>query len=170
MAASAGRSIRARSFPAVAVRDIVIHPRTSDLILATHGRGIWIIDNISPMRALTPDLMSEYAAFLPIPPAVQWMETSGGWMEGDATFVGPNRPTDAAIPYYQRSRHIYGDMKIEVFDAQGKLVDTLATSGHRGINRADVVDAHETTEGPAGGHGDVSSAPPDRGSFPAHTR
>jgi hypothetical protein len=79
--------------------------------------------------------MQEYAAFLPIPPAVQWMETSGGWMEGDATFVGPNRSTDAAIPYYQRSRHIYGDMKIEVFDAQGKLVDTLGTSGHRGINR-----------------------------------
>jgi len=64
------------------------------------------------------------------------METTGGWVEGDATFVGPNRPTDAVIPYYQRSRHIYGDMKIEVFDAQGKLVDTLATSGHRGINRA----------------------------------
>ena len=57
-------------------------------------------------------------------------------MEGDATFVGPNRPSDAAIPYYQRSRHIYGDMKIEVFDAQGKLVDTLPTSGHRGINRS----------------------------------
>jgi hypothetical protein len=80
--------------------------------------------------------MSEYATFLPIPPAVQWMETNGGWMEGDATFVGPNRPTDAAIPYYQRSRHIYGDMKIEVFDEHGKLVDTLPTSGHRGVNRS----------------------------------
>jgi hypothetical protein len=80
--------------------------------------------------------MSEYAAFLPVPPAVQWMETGGGWMEGDATFVGPNKPTDAAILYYQRSRHIYGDMKIEVFDEHGKLVDTLPTSGHRGINRS----------------------------------
>ena len=124
------------NFPAVAVRDIVVHPRTSDLILATHGRGIWIIDNIAPWRALTPELMGEYATFLPMPPAVEWMETSGGWMEGDATFVGPNRPTDAAIPYYQRSRHIYGDMKIEVFDQQGKLLDTLPTSGHRGVNRS----------------------------------
>lgn len=124
------------NFPAVAVRDIVIHPRTSDLILATHGRGIWIIDDISPLRALTPVLMSEYAALLPPPPAVQLMETFGGWVEGDATYVGPNRPGEASIPYYQRSRHIYGDMKMEVFDAQGKLVDTLPTSGHRGINRA----------------------------------
>ncbi len=124
------------NFPAVAVRDIVVHPRTSDLILATHGRGIWIIDDISPLRALTPDMMSEYAALLPIPPAVQWMDTNGGWAEGDAAFVGPNRPIDASIPYYQRSRHIYGDMKIEVFDQQGKLVDTLSSSGHRGLNQA----------------------------------
>jgi hypothetical protein len=124
------------NFPAVAVRDIFIHPRTSDMILATHGRGIWIVDDISPLRALTQDLMSEYAKFLPVPPAVQWMETFGGWSEGDGTFVGPNHPTDAIIPYYQRSRHIYGDMKIEVFDEQGKLVDTLASSGHRGLNRA----------------------------------
>ena len=124
------------NFPAVAVRDIFIHPRTSDLILATHGRGIWIIDDISPIRALTTELMSEYAAFLPMPTAVQWMETTGGWSEGDATFVGPNRPTDAAIPYYQRSRHVYGDMKMEVFDAQGTLVERLPTSGHRGINRS----------------------------------
>jgi photosystem II stability/assembly factor-like uncharacterized protein len=127
---------RGPNFPAVAVRDIFVHPRTSDLILATHGRGIWIVDDISPIRALTPGVMSEYAAFLPVPPAVQWMETGGGWMEGDATFVGPNKPTDAAILYYQRSRHIYGDMKIEVFDEHGKLVDTLPTSGHRGINRS----------------------------------
>jgi len=127
---------RGSNFPAVAVRDIFIHPRTSDLILATHGRGIWIIDDISPWRSLTPELMAQYGALLPPPPAVEWMETSGGWMEGDATYVGPNRPSGALIPYYQRSRHIYGDMKMEVFDAHGKLVDTLPTSGHRGINRA----------------------------------
>jgi photosystem II stability/assembly factor-like uncharacterized protein len=123
-------------FPAVAVRDLVVHPRTSDLILATHGRGIWIIDDISGLRALTPALMSEEAAFLPVPAAAQWMETFGGWAEGDATYSGPNRPTDAFIPYYQRTRHIFGDLKIQIFDAQGKLVDTVASSKHRGVNRA----------------------------------
>jgi photosystem II stability/assembly factor-like uncharacterized protein len=45
-------------FPSTAVRDIVVHARESDLVLATHGRGIWIIDDITPWRALTPDLMS----------------------------------------------------------------------------------------------------------------
>ena len=42
------------NFPAVAVRDIVVHPRESDLVLATHGRGIWIIDDISLLRSLKP--------------------------------------------------------------------------------------------------------------------
>jgi hypothetical protein len=64
------------------------------------------------------------------------MEVSGGWAEGDGTFSGPNRSTEAVIPYYQRSRHIYGDLKMEIFDTDGKLVDTVATSKHRGVNRA----------------------------------
>ncbi|HWC18903.1 MAG TPA: T9SS type A sorting domain-containing protein, partial [Terriglobales bacterium] len=124
------------NFPAVAVDDLVIHPRTSDLVLATHGRGIWIIDDISPLRALTPEIMQEDAGFLPIPPGIQWMETQGGWPEGANSFNGQNRPEEATIPYYQRTRHIFGDLKIEIFDSQGKLVDTIATSKHRGVNRA----------------------------------
>ena len=123
-------------FPSVAVRDLVVHPRTSDLVLATHGRGVWIVDDISPLRALTPALMSEEAGFLPSQPAAQLLETFGGWAEGDATYTGPNRPTVAFLNYYQRSRHIFGDLKLEIFDAQGKLVDTLPTSKHRGVNRA----------------------------------
>jgi photosystem II stability/assembly factor-like uncharacterized protein len=123
-------------FPAVAVRDIVVQPRESDLVLATHGRGIWIIDDISPLRALTPDLMPKTAAFITSRPAAQYIDANAGWAEGDETFIGPSRPTDALITYYQRSRHIYGDMKIEVFDQQGKLLDTISGSKHRGLNRA----------------------------------
>jgi len=124
------------NFPAVAVDDLLIHPRTSDLVLATHGRGIWIIDDISPMRALTPEIMQQEAGFLPIPPGVQWMETQGGWPEGANSFNGQNRPEEATIPYYQRTRHIFGDLKIEIYDSEGKRVDTIATSKHRGVNRA----------------------------------
>ena len=91
------------SFPAVAVRDLVVHPRESDLVLATHGRG---------------------------------MDTNGGWPEGDATYTGPGRPREAFIPYYQKSRHVFGDLRIEVLDAAGKLVDTVPSGKHRGMNRA----------------------------------
>jgi hypothetical protein len=124
------------NFPAVAVRDIAVHPRESDLILATHGRGIWIVDDISPLRALTPDLMQKDAVIIAGKPAIQYMNTNGGWPEGDEAFSGTSRPTDAFITYYQKSRHIFGDLKIEIFDQDGKLLDTIAGSKHRGLNRA----------------------------------
>ncbi len=123
------------SFPAVAVRDIVVQPRDGDLVLATHGRGIWTIDDISPLRALTPEIMAAEAAFLPMPPAVQRLDANGGWADGDNSYSGPSRTVDVYIPYYQRARHIFGDLKIEILDAQGKLVDTVASSKRRGVNR-----------------------------------
>ena len=124
------------NFPAAAVRDIAVHPREGDLVLATHGRGIWIIDDISSLRALTPDLMSKEAALIPGRPGIQYFDTFGGWAEGDETYHGRSRPSDAQITYYQKGRHIFGDLKIEIFDADGKLVDTVAGSKHRGLNRA----------------------------------
>ena len=123
------------NFPAVAVRDIAVQARESDLVLATHGRGIWIIDDISAWRALTPELMSKEAALVP-GRAIQYLDTFGGWSEGDETFTGRNRPSEAQITYYQKSRHIFGDLKIEIFDESGKLVDTVPGSKHRGLNRA----------------------------------
>jgi photosystem II stability/assembly factor-like uncharacterized protein len=123
-------------FPSVPVDDLVIQPREGDLVLATHGRGIWIVDDISPLRALTPDVMSKEATLLPGRPSIQYMDVSGGWPEGDESFHGRNRPTDAQITYYQKGRHIFGDLKIEIFDQDGKLVDTIPGSKHRGLNRA----------------------------------
>ena len=124
------------NFPSVAVRDLLVHPRTSDLILATHGRGIWIIDDIAPLRALTREIMQQEAAFLPSPPLVQYIQGSVDVREGSNSFSGPERPEFAYVPYYQRSRHIFGDLRIQVFDSGGNLVDTLAASKHRGLNRA----------------------------------
>ncbi|MFZ0806735.1 MAG: glycosyl hydrolase, partial [Candidatus Sulfotelmatobacter sp.] len=123
-------------FPAVAVDDIAVQARESDLVLATHGRGIWIIDNISPLRSLTPELMTKEAALIPGRPVVQYFNARGGWSEGNETFSGRPRPAAAQITYYQKSRHIFGDLKIEIFDQEGKLIDTVPGSTHRGLNRA----------------------------------
>ena len=124
------------NFPAAAVRDIVVHPRENDLVLATHGRGIWIIDDISPLRALTPELMAKAATLIPGRPVIQYFQVNGGWPEGDESFSGNNRPSDAQITYYQKARHIFGDLKIEVLDQNGEVVDTVPNSKHRGLNRA----------------------------------
>ena len=123
-------------FPAVPVDDIAVQARESDLVLATHGRGIWIVDDISPLRTLTPEVMAKEAMLLPGRPSIQYFDTYGGWPEGDETFKGRNRPADAQITYYQKGRHIFGDLKIEIFDQDGKLVDTVAGGKHRGLNRA----------------------------------
>ena len=80
--------------------------------------------------------MPKTAAFITSRPAVQYIDANASWPEGDETFIGPSRPTDALITYYQEGRHIYGDMKIEVFDQQGKLLDTISGTKHRGLNRA----------------------------------
>jgi photosystem II stability/assembly factor-like uncharacterized protein len=122
-------------FPAVAVRDLAIQPRENDLVLATHGRGIWIVDDITPLRALTPDLMSQEATFVSARPVQQRIEGSGGWANGDAAFVGDNPPDAAVIAYYQRSRHLFGRLKLEVLDASGRVIDELPASKRPGLNR-----------------------------------
>ncbi|MEP7078726.1 MAG: sialidase, partial [Chthoniobacterales bacterium] len=121
--------------PAVAVRDFAIQPRDNDLVIATHGRGLWIVDDITPLRALTADLLTQEASFVSARPVQQRIEANGGWPGGDAIFVGDN-PSDAAvITYYQRSRHLFGKLKLEVLDASGRVVDELPASKRPGLNR-----------------------------------
>lgn len=122
--------------PSVAVRDLAIHSREHDLVIGTHGRGIWIVDDITPLRALTSTTLAKDAVFIEAKPSVQRIPASGGWANGDAVFVGPNPPDEAIITYYQKKRHIFGDLKIEVFDAQDKLLSTIPSSKRRGLSRA----------------------------------
>jgi photosystem II stability/assembly factor-like uncharacterized protein len=121
--------------PTVAVRDLVIQPRDNDLIMATHGRGIWIVDDITPLRHLTPEVASQEAAFVAARPLQQRIEAQGGWPSGAAAFTGDNPATGAVITYYQRRRHLFGKLKIEVVDSEGKVVGVLPASTRRGLNR-----------------------------------
>ncbi len=121
--------------PSVAVRDLAIHPRDHDLVIATHGRGIWIVDDITPLRALTPETLAGAAMFVQARPTIQRVSASGGWANGDAAFVGPNPPGDAVITYYQKKRHIFGDLKIEVFDPDGRSLGTVPSGKRRGLSR-----------------------------------
>jgi photosystem II stability/assembly factor-like uncharacterized protein len=122
--------------PNVAVRDLAIHPRDAALVVATHGRGIWIVDDITPLRALTADMLGRDAAFVPGEPTVQRILARGGWVNGDAAFEGPNPPGDALITYYQKKRHIFGDLTIEILGPDGKSLATIPSSKRRGLSRA----------------------------------
>jgi len=122
--------------PNVAVRDLAIHPRDHALVIATHGRGIWIVDDITPLRSLTPAMLGKDAAFVPAKPVVQRMPVNGGWVNGDASFEGPNPPSDAQIVYYQKKRHIFGDLTLEVIGPDGKRLALLPSSKRRGLSRS----------------------------------
>jgi photosystem II stability/assembly factor-like uncharacterized protein len=121
--------------PPVPVRDIAIHPRESDVIVATHGRGIYIIDDITPIRKLNDAVLQQPLAFLETRPQVVRFGASEQQFPGDDEFVGANLAEVAWITYYLKDRHVVGDMKIEVLDAAGKLVSILPTGKRRGINR-----------------------------------
>lgn len=123
------------SFPTVAIRDMVIHPRTHDLVLATHGRGIYIIDDISPLRSLNEDVLNAEAAVLPSRPSV--MRETGYIQEfpGQDGYFAPNPPDGAVITYYLKKRHIFGSLNIEILDSEGNLVKKLPTTKRKGINR-----------------------------------
>jgi len=122
-------------FPAVAVRDLAVQPRDNDLVLATHGRGIWIVDDITPLRHLTPELAAQDAAFINARPVQQRIEANGGWPNGAAAFVGENPKDGAVITYYQRTRQLFGKLRIEVLDSSGAVIDELPASTRRGLNR-----------------------------------
>jgi hypothetical protein len=124
------------NFPdGLAVRDIASQDREDDLLLATHGRGIWIVDDISPLRQLTAQTLASSAVLIPSGPVQQRMLGNGGWAEGDASYSGENPPSGATITYYQKARHVIGRMKLEILDGSGKVVDEVPTSKRRGLNR-----------------------------------
>jgi hypothetical protein len=123
------------NFPAVAVRDMVIQPRDNDLVLATHGRGIWIVDDLSPLRSLSSRTLDADVAFLPGRSVQQRIQSNGGWNDGDAVYVGDNPANGAVISYYLHSRQVIGKLTIDILDPSGTVVDTIAPGKRRGLNR-----------------------------------
>jgi hypothetical protein len=123
------------NFPHVAVRDLAFQTRDDDLAIATHGRGIWIADDISPLRALHPAALQSDASLIPGRPAQQRIQANGGWANGDASYSGQNPSDGVVITYYQKARQVIGRLKLDILDASGKLVTTLPASNRKGINR-----------------------------------
>jgi photosystem II stability/assembly factor-like uncharacterized protein len=139
VSANGGQSwaqFKPNDFPdGVAVRDIALQDHEDDLVLATHGRGIWVVDDISPLRALSAQVLASNVALIPGRPVEQRIQGNGGWAEGDASYAGDNPQSGAQITYYQKARHVIGRMKLEILDAKGNVVDEVPASKRRGLNR-----------------------------------
>jgi photosystem II stability/assembly factor-like uncharacterized protein len=123
------------NMPTVPVDDLLLHPRDHDLIVGTHGRSIWILDQIDALEALTPQMLTTAQSLLPSPRArLLSIYNPQAWY-GAGQFFAPNPEFGAAITYYLRDASA-ADVQIEISDAGGSVVRTLRAPGKRGVNRA----------------------------------
>ncbi|MBX7107013.1 MAG: hypothetical protein K1X61_00045 [Chitinophagales bacterium] len=124
------------NIPNTPVRDIAIHPVKHDLILATHGRGILIVDDITPIRSLNTEVLNAEATILPSAPQhVSLSAYDGAYPTTAGDFSAANPTEDAVIAYYLKDRVVTGAVKIEIYDAAGKLMTTIDGTKRKGINR-----------------------------------
>lgn len=126
-----------KNLPPVAVRDIVVHPRENDLILATHGRSAWILDDVSPLQQMNAQVVSQSAYLFGMRPALRFdgggRGGGGVGQSGNKPFTGPNPAYGAPITYYLKA---HGPAKIEILDGGGKVIRDLgAISQDAGLNR-----------------------------------
>jgi photosystem II stability/assembly factor-like uncharacterized protein len=121
-------------FPPVSIRDMTIQARESSLVLATHGRGIFIIDDITSLRQVTAAVLAQDVTLLDSRPAVLRIPQGKQQFPGDTHYVARNPGTSAQIVYYLSKRHMFGEMKLEIFDAEGELLKLLPGGKRKGLN------------------------------------
>jgi photosystem II stability/assembly factor-like uncharacterized protein len=120
--------------PMVAVRDIAIHPKTNDVILATHGRGVIIIDDITSMRSIDQSVLQKDMSFLPV--KKQWMGSiSYGGAFPNGGYSGPNSSEGYTFLYYLKQRVQKGKVKIDILDENKTLVKSMPASKRKGLNK-----------------------------------
>lgn len=120
--------------PKVPIMDMVIHPRDQSLVLATHGRGIMIIDDLTPLRQLSRDVLDADVRFLTTKDYVITENSYRQGWNGDDEYTGSVPPEAAAIGYYLKKRHVFGDMNMEIYDKDGKMIQKLPAGKRKGIN------------------------------------
>jgi photosystem II stability/assembly factor-like uncharacterized protein len=101
------------NMPTTPIYDVKIHPRENELIVATHGRGIWIAD-VTPFQHLTSTVRAQPAALLPVQPAVQWVAGLSTF-RANYNFNGQSRPAGVTIHYYLGAAQT-GEVKVRVYD------------------------------------------------------
>ena len=130
-------ALNLKNLPNVAIHDIVVHPRENDLILATHGRSLWIFDDATVIQQMTQQILDSSAHLFSVRPGLRFTSRFTRYGIGDKVFTGPNPAAGALITYYLKEKlDDKADFKIQVFDRDGKLVQDLERpSREKGLNR-----------------------------------
>jgi photosystem II stability/assembly factor-like uncharacterized protein len=148
------------NFPTVPVDDIQIQARDNDLVLATHGRSVWILDDLTPIEKFDSGVSNSDLTFFAPRLAVKWSLRRRHWFGGQKTYLAKNPPYGVLLSYYLKeavpaeapktgkddkasadaskpdaAAKKEGKVKITVYDKDDKLVREFDGSGAAGMNR-----------------------------------
>ena len=130
-----GRWTPLGGLPTVAVDDIVIHPRDHDLIAATHGRSLYVIDDVTALAELTPEVAAREAQLF-TPPTARARHLLPGFADwnGGAVYRGENPPEGVTFTFWVRE--VTGEpVRISIADERDQAVAKLEAPGLPGLGR-----------------------------------
>lgn len=129
--------LRLKNLPTVAVHDIKFQPRENDIIIATHGRALYIFDDATPIRQMTPQLRNDDLHLFDIRPALRFATMMTRYGIGDHPFTGQNPPYGALITYYLKNKLDEKTViKGQIIDSNGKVVyELMRLPKEQGLNR-----------------------------------
>jgi hypothetical protein len=140
--------------PVTPVRDLQIHPRDNDLMLATHGRGLYILDDITPIQRIgEAQAGAQEAELFDIRPAIRWNFWNKDGSLGQRRWSGENPPNGAIISWYLKSQPP-GEVNVEVADASGRVIRRFnRVMDEAGVSRVTWDGRYEAAGGGFGGRG-----------------
>jgi hypothetical protein len=110
------------NMPTVAVHDLQV--KDDNLVVATHGRSLWILDDLQPVREFTPQIANEAVHLFAPAEAVRWRYGSSSWGTRGSS---PNPPKGAVI-YYSLRDEVKDELKVEILDPANKVIRTLSST------------------------------------------
>jgi photosystem II stability/assembly factor-like uncharacterized protein len=124
------------NLPIGRVDEVLVHPRDHDLVLATHSRSVWVLDDATALEALTPQVLAKDAALLPTRDAVAWKSDRrlSPAITADKVWKGDNAPHGTAISWYLKSGG--GPTTVTISDAvSNEPIRTQSVTSTAGLNR-----------------------------------
>jgi hypothetical protein len=143
------------NLPTVAVHEIAVHPTVGEIVAATHGRSLWVLDVI-PLRQITGEVVKERAHLFEPGTLVRWRSEPGKgspFGQGSRNFTGQNPPRGAQIYYSLAAKA--EKISLKVMDVSGKTVRELQVKGDPGMHRVtwDLLSGGPPRQGGPGGGG-----------------
>ena len=113
------------NLPITSIRDIAI--KDNDLIVATHGRSFWMIDDLTPLHQL--ESSSNDKEFILFKPDMSYrLAQSGGWRKPNTLLVGENHPNGVIVNYFIKNYSKDDFVKIEIFDKSGSIIRSFTNN------------------------------------------